>query len=59
MQFKVWVSTGYVGSKRETTITIDDEDLEGMDEYEKDVYIEGYCQEAMFEMIEWNFEELK
>jgi len=59
MKLNVWVNTGYVGSKRESTVEIDDIDFEGMDDYAKDVYVEECCQNQMYEMIEWGFEEIK
>jgi len=58
MKFKVWVSTGLVGSKRETIVEIPDNDIEGLTARARNYIIEEDCKEAMFEMIEWNFEEV-
>ena len=57
MEIKVWVCTNRVGSKCERNVQIDDEDFEGMDEQEKEIYIENYCQDELWDMIEWGWTE--
>ena len=53
MKVKVYVSTRYVGSKSEDIIEIDDEEWADMSDREKDEVM----QEAMFDLIEWGYEE--
>jgi hypothetical protein len=54
MQLKVWVSLNLVGCRKETTIDIPDEDLEGSSESAKEI-IEEYAEDAMWQMIEWGY----
>lgn len=41
-KYTFYVTTGYVGSKRDEVIDIPDDELEGMTEEEKDKYIYEY-----------------
>lgn len=54
MKVKVYVSTGYVGSKKEDVVEIDDEEWTDMSENERN----DYFLEVMFEMINWGWEPL-
>lgn len=53
-KFRVTVSTNKVGSKCEDTYEIDDEDIKGMSDND----VEEELREAMFQMIEWNYERI-
>lgn len=55
MKFKVYVSTDKVGSECETEHDVDTEEWESMTAEEQ----EHYMRDIMFEMIEWNWEEVK
>lgn len=56
MKIKVNVSTGYVGSRNEDIIEIDDEDLIGMTEEDKEKYIDEKAFEYICEMmIDWGW----
>lgn len=57
MKIKVWVKTNKVGSDSKTSFEIDDADLKqikGKDK--KEAYINELAKEAMFNLIEWNWE---
>ena len=55
MKIQISVGVGLAGCTRKETIEIDDYELEGLAESERDKYIEEYAQECMFNMIEWNW----
>lgn len=57
MKLSVWACTNKVGSKSLREIEIDDEELEGMTEEEREKYIDEYCQDEMRQMIEWGWSE--
>lgn len=57
MKLKVYVSTDRVGSRVEREIDIDDEDLEGLDDSERQSYLEEIAKEEMFNLFEWGWEE--
>ena len=57
MKIKVFVSTNKVGSRCESEIEIDDSELEGYEGSEREEFITESCRDAMFEMIEWGYEE--
>ena len=52
MKIRVWVATGKVGSKCETTLEVDPDAWHDLSEEEQ----EEEMQEAMFQMIEWGWE---
>lgn len=56
MKVKVTASTRFVGSKDSRVLTIDDEDIEGMSERERDDYIEECAQEALWDIVDWGWE---
>jgi hypothetical protein len=56
MKVTVYVSTGFVGSRREEEIEIDDEDIAGMTEQERDDYIDDQAREVLWELINWGWE---
>ena len=56
MKIRIKVSTGYVGSDSEDYIEIDECELEGMSEKEKDDYINEQAFEYMImNMIDWTW----
>ena len=56
MKIRIKVSTGYVGSDSEDYIEIDECELEGMSEEEKDDYINEQAFEYMImNMIDWTW----
>jgi hypothetical protein len=55
MEIEVWVATNRVGSKVTRTINIPDEDFEGMNQEEKENYIDQEAQLVLWEMIEWGW----
>jgi hypothetical protein len=59
MKIQVIVSTKYIGSKSTQEIEIDDSELEDLSEAERDDYIEEIARDTMFEMIEWNWNEVE
>ena len=48
-----YVSIGLVGCKRESRIEIPDDELEGLDETQRESVIEGYIREWKDETVEW------
>lgn len=56
MKIEVYVSSGFVGATSKQVVEIDDEELEGMSDRERDSYIEKFAQEVMFNMIEWGWD---
>ena len=59
MKFKIWVATNKVGSRMESIVEIDDEDLEDLDENERCKIINDQCSEYIWDMIEWSWEEME
>ena len=53
MKILVWAQTGIHGSRVKSTIEVDDNDWQNMTADQRD----EFCQEAMFELIEWSYEE--
>ena len=51
-KFKFSVSTGYVGSKREEIVEIDDEDLEGLTPEEQDKLVQEVYDDWLWENID-------
>ncbi|NGP58168.1 hypothetical protein FLT15_07115 [Paenibacillus thiaminolyticus] len=47
-KFKFSVSTGYVGSRREEIVEIDDAELDGMTEDERANYLNEYWQDWLW-----------
>jgi hypothetical protein len=56
MKIEVSVRTDLVGSKVSRVIEIDDADLEGLDQDERDQRIEEIAKETAFDMFQWNWE---
>jgi hypothetical protein len=56
MTIRVSVSTGKVGSRCTTEFEIDDDELEGLSDEERDDEIDEMAQQVMFGMIDWNWE---
>lgn len=50
MRFIAKVSTRKVGSECETAFEIDDAELEGLDEYDRDARIQKEAMDVVFEM---------
>jgi len=59
MKVKVWVQTRKVGSKCFTTIDIDDVTLAGLDSDIVEGLINEDAKQAMFEMVEWDWDIVK
>lgn len=57
MKLRVYASTNKVGSRCETTVEIDDEELEGMDANERNAYLEEMAKDALWQLVEWSWEE--
>jgi hypothetical protein len=53
-KFKLWLSTEKVGSRCEYEITIDDEDLEELSEYD----LEEYMTQKMNAKLNWGYEKI-
>lgn len=49
------VNTGYVGCDRREEIEIYDDDIEGMNEQQRNDYIDEVVREWMFDQIEWGW----
>lgn len=60
MKLRVWVSTDKVGSKCSRVITVPefDEDLEELDVHERREVFSKYALEAVWNMVEWGYEEV-
>ena len=54
VEVEISVSIGLVGCRQTTTIAFDKDEWESMDDTERD----KACMETMFDMIEWNYEEV-
>jgi hypothetical protein len=59
MKTLVHAQTNKIGSRCEETVEIDDEDLEGLEGYERELAIDDIAREVMFGLIEWGWEEKK
>ena len=59
MKIEVYVHTGLVGSEQKDILEIDDEDLKGMSDIDREDYIEHKAREFMFNMIDWGYREVK
>ena len=59
MKLIVNVRTRFIKSQDQMEIEISDEDLEGLTQEERDAEIEKQAKEAMFSMIEWDWQEVK
>lgn len=60
MKIRVRVRTNRVGSDNETTFEIDDDELKKTKNKDKrEQYISKLAQEVMFDLIEWNWEEIE
>jgi hypothetical protein len=55
MKVTVWACTPYINSKYKRTIEIDDEDVEGMDNSERDSYIDEIAKDEMWNIVEWGW----
>lgn len=59
MKIKLNISTGYAGAEYEDEIEIDDSELEGMSEEEKEDYInKEYVEPFLYARIEAWYEEI-
>jgi hypothetical protein len=58
MKIKVWVSLSLAGCTKEVEIEVPAEDYAGMTEHDRDIVLEEYARDAMFEMIEWSWSPL-
>lgn len=60
MKIRVRVRTNKVDSDSETSFKIDDDELKEIrNADEREQYISKLAQEAMFDLIEWNWEEIE
>ena len=60
MKIRVRVRTNKVGSDSETSFKIDDDELKAIKNKDKrEKYISKLAQEVMFDLIEWNWEEVE
>lgn len=59
MRVKVTASTNKIGSASSTTIEVDDEDLEDCSEKLRDEIIEEQAREAMWNLVDWDWEILE
>jgi hypothetical protein len=59
MKIKASLSIGFVGAKHQVIINIDDEDLEGLDQDEKNKVIEEKVNEWAWNHIDLNWEEME
>lgn len=55
--FTVYLSTDLVGSRVERDFEIDDEELEGLSEQDRDTLIREYAQDELYHLYEWGYEE--
>lgn len=59
MKIKAGVSTGYVGSHREKVLEIDDEDLEGLSQDEKDAICQEVAEQWLWNTINFGWSEVE
>ncbi len=57
MKIKVTAETKYVGSRDSKTVTVDDEDLEDMDDRSRAELLEEIARVALFDLDSWGWEE--
>lgn len=50
-----FISIGLVGCKKEYDIEIPDEDLIGLSELEKELYIDNTVKEELFQYLDWGW----
>lgn len=57
MRFIAYVETNRVGSRVEVDFDVDDEDLEGLDDRERESLLEEYARDVIFDggHIEWGW----
>lgn len=58
MELEVWIRTDKVGSKCTRIVEVPDEDLEDLDENQRQEVFEEYAREEIWTMAEWGFKEL-
>lgn len=58
MKIEVWVMTDKVRSKATRKVTIDPNELEDMDERERENYLAEIAEEEVHNMIDWGWEEV-
>ena len=56
MKIRVYVKTDKGGSECEDTFEIDESELEGMTEEERDRHIEESARDVVWNMAEWGWE---
>jgi hypothetical protein len=58
-KFKIWVSTNKIGSKCERVIEIPDGELEDLDGFEREKFIEEWMMDELFAsgLWEWGYDE--
>jgi hypothetical protein len=59
MKLKVWIATDKVGSKCERIVEVPDEELEDMDDQQRQEYFEEYASEEIWNMAEWGWKEFE
>lgn len=57
MKVKVYAETNRVGSRIETEIEIPDEDIEGLEGYEREKVIDEYAHDALPNLMNWGWYE--
>lgn len=58
MKVKFTIYSPFVGADITETFEIDDEELAGMNEEERNKYIDDYCRDWMMQTIEYGWEEI-
>ena len=58
-QIRAYLSIGLAGCKREEIIDIDDSELEGLSDAERELHFEAYARDWKDEKVEWGFEPLE
>lgn len=53
----VCISTGIVGADRQFEVEIPDEDLEGLDEQERDQFIHSWVSDEVNNYVSWGWTE--
>ena len=59
MKFRVWAATNKIGSKSETVVDIDPEDIEGLEGVERDKVLEELLADTAYGLYEWGWEEVE
>lgn len=57
-KIKVTAQTQFVGSRATRFVTVDDEDLDGMDAQQRTDHLEECAREELWNIIEWGWEEV-